>query len=131
MHTIHDSQSTHQTETCACVLCGARLADQWAFALHRPWKNRYQRDKCRWPRELYQSNGVWTARPSIVDAVRAAEEGAADDWQIRRNTDATPRPATLALPQGRSRPIRTVSKNTPSNGAGSRGAYAAFGADQR
>jgi hypothetical protein len=111
MPTLAHSLSTLQTETCSCGLCGATFADPLAWAAHRPWKNRWARDRCRWPRSLYASPNGWALRPAAVAEVTRIETGPADDWKAR---PATPVAVTFRKRRGGHR-----SENTPSNGAGS------------
>jgi len=99
-------------EHASCVLCGSRFSDSLAWAAHRPWRTRWYRDRCRWPASLYNTEGVWTLRPSAVAEVRRIENGPADEFKSR--------PATWVAAPAQETPYARAAKNSPSNGAGSR-----------
>jgi hypothetical protein len=105
-------------DECACTLCGARFSDSLAWAAHRPWKSRTSRDRCRWPRALYNSAGAWTLRPSAVAEIKRIEEGAADAWKAR--------PATTVATPAQKTPRARLAHNTHSNGAASSGSLVAI-----
>ena len=87
MQTIQQSVPTLQTdERCTCTTCGAPFADALAWAAHRPWKSRSSPRQVPMAEILVLVAIRMDAAAAGAEAIKAAEEGSPDAYQIVLDT---------------------------------------------